>query len=147
MPVSGKSDSLWTNLTTQIFPDQSVNVNSGGLSISGSVKSSITSDHFEVDVNSKISGSLSGQNADMSESASLVYELATGVLLGFKVSLSINTALQGSTISGKANIDITRSDYSFGSSGVFGFEYMPFIFSMFIVSIILLRFRRNKVVK
>ena len=147
LPVSGKSDPLWEFLDNTTFPDSSVSLDQGGLKVSGTIKSKITSDHFEVSVDTKFSGSLFGAQVDMKILAHLIYELATGVLLGYKADISINTSGSGTTASETANIEITRSDYNFSSSGVFGFEYMPFIFSMFMVSIIILKLRKNKIVK
>ena len=139
LPVSGKSDPLWTELDNTTFPDSSASVSQGGLSISSSIKSTITSDHFEVSENVKMSGSLLGSETNIKITANIVYELATGVLLGFKADITLDTSSSGTTTSENANIEVTRSDYKFSSSGLPGFESMPFIFSMFIISIIILK--------
>lgn len=147
LPVSNKSDPIWTTLENNSFKDSSLSVNLQGLSVSSSVKSKVTSDKFEVTLTAKESGSVSGQNLNSQISSSITYELATGVLLGFKISLSVDAALLGSSYSGVANIEITRSDYKFSSSGLPGFDSITMVFTIFSISAIILKVRKNKSVK
>ena len=147
LPVSGTSDQLWSTLDTVTFADVHLSGNQNGLSASEDIKSTITSDHFEVSLSLKGKGTINGQTIDLNVATNLVYDLATGVLLGYKTNVKVDETISGSTYHASIISEITRSDYHFSSSGVFGFEYMPFIFSMFMVSIIILKLRKNRIVK
>ena len=147
LPVSGPSDGLWTTLDTVTFKDGSVNLNQNGVSLSGYVKSNITSDRFEVNVDVKESGSVGSENVNMKVGANIVYDLATGVLLGYKSSISLDATLSGNTYHEKVNTEITRQDFHFSGTGLFGFDTLSMIFSMFIISTIILKVRKNKLIK
>lgn len=144
LPVSGVNDQLWTTLSTQAFPATHVSSKQSEVTFSTDISPKITSNQFQLSKSSKANGFINGYSIDQSLTLSCTYDLATGVLLGYKTSVSINDQTQLGTYQVTLNFEVVRSDYHFASKSSPGFEVFPALFSLFLITVISTRIKKYK---
>ncbi len=129
LPVTGSNDSIWTKLDTEIFADYSDSAEQDGNTASVTIKSDITDDRFEVVAEASISIDVSGTKLELDLEVEIIYEIETGVLLGYKSYMVMDAVLpsEGVTTYLKLDAEIVREDFSFGKP-VPGFEYTLSVF-------------------
>lgn len=146
LPVSGSNDPLWNSLATYQFPSIHSNIKQNDLTYTHDQSTKTTSNQFQVTDNSKIYGTGYATANDSTE-LSLTYDLVTGVLLGYKNHVSLDEQSNLGMYQMKLDIQIVRSDYQFtttkASKSTPGFEVFSFFFSIFIISVSLINWKKK----
>ena len=143
LPVVGKNDSLWNTLYNGALKDNSKSINQNGTSVSINIGSQITSDQFIVNININSNINSKSETSVLKLFVNFIYELKTGMLLGYKSMLAINQVLNGHISYIDLNTEFTRQDYSFQGS-VGSYELLSVVSAFFVMVVIGKILKKNK---